>query len=44
MARREYGPMDCKVYVGELGTSGSKEELENVFAYYGRLKEVSSQI
>lgn len=40
MARREHASLDCKVYVGELGSSGSKEELENAFAYYGPLKEV----
>jgi len=43
-SRRDSGrdgqPLDCKVYVGELGTSGDKRELEDAFGYYGPLKNV----
>ena len=42
MARpREPVPLDCKVYVGELGNNGTRHELEDAFGYYGPLKEVS---
>ncbi|RXG70095.1 Serine/arginine-rich splicing factor 3 [Armadillidium vulgare] len=34
------GPLDCKVYVGDLGSGASKQELEDVFSYYGRLRNV----
>nr|CAB3266588.1 serine/arginine-rich splicing factor 3-like [Phallusia mammillata] len=37
---RNSGPLDCKVYVGNLGSQGSKSELERVFGYYGQLKNV----
>lgn len=41
MARyRDNCPLDCKVYVGELGNSGSRQELEDAFGYYGPLKNV----
>lgn len=40
-ARREPVPLDCKVYVGELGNNGTRHELEDAFGYYGPLKEVS---
>lgn len=40
MARREAIPLDCKVYVGELGSNGNRHELEDAFGYYGPLKEV----
>ncbi|XP_027204928.1 uncharacterized protein LOC113798569 isoform X2 [Dermatophagoides pteronyssinus] len=40
MARRESVPLDCKVYVGELGNSGNRHELEDAFGYYGPLREV----
>jgi len=40
MSFRNSGPLDCKVYVGNLGNNGSKSELENVFGYYGSLKNV----
>lgn len=39
-ARREPVPLDCKVYVGELGNNGTRHELEDAFGYYGPLKEV----
>ncbi|XP_064602701.1 RNA-binding protein 1-like isoform X2 [Liolophura sinensis] len=32
--------LDCKVYVGELGYGAAKQELEDVFSRYGRLKNV----
>ncbi|MCL4125654.1 UNVERIFIED_CONTAM: hypothetical protein GTU68_004303 [Idotea baltica] len=34
------GPLDCKIYVGDLGSGASKQELEDVFSYYGRLRNV----
>ena len=33
-------PLDCKVYVGNLGNSGNKTELEQAFGYYGPLLSV----
>ncbi|KFM74863.1 Serine/arginine-rich splicing factor 7, partial [Stegodyphus mimosarum] len=33
-------PPDCKVYVGDLGNSGTKHEIEDVFSYYGPLRNV----
>ncbi|KAL3841904.1 hypothetical protein ACJMK2_019993 [Sinanodonta woodiana] len=32
--------LDCKVYVGDLGYGVAKQELEDVFGRYGRLKNV----
>ncbi|KAH9365570.1 hypothetical protein HPB48_021119 [Haemaphysalis longicornis] len=41
MARyRDSCPTDCKVYVGELGNSGTKHELEEAFGHYGPLRNV----
>lgn len=40
MARRDSVPLDCKVYVGELGNNGTRHELEDAFGYYGPLREV----
>ncbi|KAG8179290.1 hypothetical protein JTE90_024139 [Oedothorax gibbosus] len=37
---RSSGPLDCKVYVGELGNSGTRHELEDAFSYYGPLRNV----
>ncbi|XP_013787405.1 serine/arginine-rich splicing factor 3-like [Limulus polyphemus] len=37
---RDSAPLDCKVYVGELGNNGSKHELEEAFGYYGPLRSV----
>ncbi|XP_064480596.1 serine/arginine-rich splicing factor 7-like isoform X2 [Ornithodoros turicata] len=37
---RDTCPLDCKVYVGELGNSGTKHELEECFGYYGPLRNV----
>ncbi|CAG9835620.1 unnamed protein product [Diabrotica balteata] len=31
---------DCKVYVGDLGNSASKQEIEDAFKYYGPLRNV----
>ena len=39
---RERVPLDCKVYVGELGDNATRHELEDAFGYYGPLKEVCS--
>ncbi|XP_051980317.1 serine/arginine-rich splicing factor 3b isoform X2 [Xyrauchen texanus] len=33
-------PLDCKVYVGNLGNNGNKSELERAFGYYGPLRTV----
>lgn len=33
-------PNDCKVYVGDLGNSARKNELEDSFSYYGPLRNV----
>ncbi|XP_076249302.1 serine/arginine-rich splicing factor 7 [Calliopsis andreniformis] len=33
-------PSDCKVYVGDLGNSATKQELQNAFSYYGSLRNV----
>ncbi|XP_040587082.1 serine/arginine-rich splicing factor 3-like [Mesocricetus auratus] len=37
---RESCPLDCKVYVGNLGNSGSKTELQRTFGYYGPHRSV----
>lgn len=31
---------DCKVYVGDLGNSASKQDIEDSFRYYGPLRNV----
>jgi len=33
-------PLDCKVYVGDLGSDARKEDLDDAFSYYGRLHNV----
>ncbi|KAH0506969.1 Serine/arginine-rich splicing factor 3 [Microtus ochrogaster] len=38
--RRDSCPLDCKVYVGNLGNNGNKTELERAFGYYGPLRSV----
>ncbi|XP_066276092.1 serine/arginine-rich splicing factor 3-like isoform X3 [Branchiostoma lanceolatum] len=38
--RRDAGPIDCKVYVGDLGQSGTKHELERAFGAFGPLRNV----
>ncbi|XP_002740592.1 serine/arginine-rich splicing factor x16-like isoform X2 [Saccoglossus kowalevskii] len=40
MSFRDACPLDCKVYVGELGTNGTRHELEKAFSYYGPLRNV----
>uniref|UniRef100_A0A8C4NK23 RRM domain-containing protein n=1 Tax=Eptatretus burgeri TaxID=7764 RepID=A0A8C4NK23_EPTBU len=37
---RDQGPLDCKVYVGNLGFNASEYELEKVFSYYGPVRSV----
>ncbi|KFO31282.1 Serine/arginine-rich splicing factor 3 [Fukomys damarensis] len=37
---RDSCPLDCKVYVGNLGNNGNKTELERAFSYYGPLQSV----
>ena len=34
------GPTDSKVYVGDLGSAASRQDLEDAFSYYGRLTNV----
>ncbi|KAF0293107.1 Serine/arginine-rich splicing factor 7 [Amphibalanus amphitrite] len=34
------GNVDCKVYVGDLGSNASQTELEDAFSYYGPLTNV----
>ncbi|XP_026683773.1 serine/arginine-rich splicing factor 7 [Diaphorina citri] len=31
---------DCKIYVGDLSTSSTKEDIEDAFSYYGPIKNV----
>ncbi|OQV21236.1 putative Serine/arginine-rich splicing factor 3 [Hypsibius exemplaris] len=33
-------PLDCKVYVGDLGNNGDRRELEEAFGRYGPLRNV----
>lgn len=40
MSRYRDSGSDCKVYVGDLGSSASKQDLEDAFGYYGPLKNV----
>uniref|UniRef100_T1JLW6 RRM domain-containing protein n=1 Tax=Strigamia maritima TaxID=126957 RepID=T1JLW6_STRMM len=37
---RDSSSLDCKVYVGDLGSGASKQELEEAFGYYGPLRNV----
>ncbi|XP_032837087.1 uncharacterized protein LOC116958538 isoform X3 [Petromyzon marinus] len=37
---RDNGPVECKVYVGNLGSNASEYELEKVFSHYGPLRSV----
>ncbi|XP_063242227.1 serine/arginine-rich splicing factor 3-like isoform X2 [Bacillus rossius redtenbacheri] len=37
---RDSGSSDCKLYVGDLGSAASKQELEEAFSYYGPLRNV----
>uniref|UniRef100_A0A8C8ULL2 RRM domain-containing protein n=1 Tax=Peromyscus maniculatus bairdii TaxID=230844 RepID=A0A8C8ULL2_PERMB len=37
---RDSCPLDCKVYVGNLGNNGNKTELEWAFGYYGPLRSM----
>lgn len=37
---RDNCPLDCKVYVGELGNNATRHELEDAFGYYGPLRNV----
>ncbi|KAK2103664.1 Serine/arginine-rich splicing factor 3 [Saguinus oedipus] len=37
---RDSCPLDCKVYVGNLGNNGNRTELERAFGYYGPLRSV----
>ncbi|XP_010787244.1 serine/arginine-rich splicing factor 3a [Gymnodraco acuticeps] len=40
MSQSDQFPLDCKVYVGNLGNNGNKTELESSFGYYGPLRSV----
>ncbi|XP_054263422.1 serine/arginine-rich splicing factor 7-like isoform X1 [Macrosteles quadrilineatus] len=37
---RDSGNADCKIYVGDLGSSASKQDLEEAFSYYGPIRNV----
>ncbi|XP_077994729.1 serine/arginine-rich splicing factor 7-like isoform X2 [Glandiceps talaboti] len=37
---RDGCPLNCKVYVGDLGTNGTRHEIENAFGKYGPLRNV----
>ncbi|XP_036616742.1 serine/arginine-rich splicing factor 3-like [Trichosurus vulpecula] len=37
---RDSWPLDCKVFVGNLGNDVNKTELERAFGYYGPLRRV----
>lgn len=40
MSRYRSSNSDCKIYVGDLGSSASKQDLEDAFGYYGTLRNV----
>lgn len=40
MSRYREWDLSCKVYVGNLGSSASKHEIENAFSKYGPLRNV----
>ncbi|XP_057327906.1 RNA-binding protein 1-like isoform X4 [Microplitis mediator] len=40
MSRYREWDLSCKVYVGNLGSSASKHEIENAFSQYGPLRNV----
>uniref|UniRef100_A0A8W7P4Q9 RRM domain-containing protein n=1 Tax=Anopheles coluzzii TaxID=1518534 RepID=A0A8W7P4Q9_ANOCL len=40
MARYREWDLQCKVYVGNLGSSASKHEIESAFGKYGPLRNV----
>ncbi|CAG5097277.1 Similar to Rbp1: RNA-binding protein 1 (Drosophila melanogaster) [Cotesia congregata] len=40
MSRYREWDLSCKVYVGDLGSSASKHEIENAFSKYGPLRNV----
>ncbi|XP_031640636.1 RNA-binding protein 1 [Contarinia nasturtii] len=40
MSRYREWDLQCKVYVGNLGSSASKHEIENAFSKYGPLRNV----
>ena len=37
---RNTGPLDCKVYIGDLGNNGDRGEIEHAFGRFGPLKNV----
>ncbi|XP_053597504.1 serine/arginine-rich splicing factor 7 isoform X1 [Microplitis mediator] len=40
MSQMSRYPSDCKVYVGDLGSNATKQDLEDAFSYYGPLRNV----
>ena len=38
--QRNTGPLDCKVYVGDLGNNGDRSEIEHAFGRFGPLRNV----
>lgn len=39
-SRRSSVNDDCKIYVGDLSTSSTKEDIEDAFSYYGSIRNV----
>ncbi len=37
---KDQGPLECKVYVGDLGSGASRNEIEEAFMKYGELRNV----
>ncbi|XP_072047801.1 serine/arginine-rich splicing factor 7-like [Amphiura filiformis] len=37
---KDSGPLECKVYVGDLGSGASRNDIEDAFREYGELKNV----
>ncbi|KAL1139883.1 hypothetical protein AAG570_006860 [Ranatra chinensis] len=37
---RDSGNPDCKIYIGDLGNSANKQDLEDSFSYYGPIRNV----
>ncbi|XP_014247551.1 serine/arginine-rich splicing factor 7-like isoform X2 [Cimex lectularius] len=40
MSRYRDSNPDCKIYIGDLGSSANKQDLEDAFAYYGPIRSV----
>ncbi|XP_014259674.1 serine/arginine-rich splicing factor 7-like isoform X2 [Cimex lectularius] len=40
MSRFRDSNPDCKIYIGDLGSSANKQDLEDAFSYYGPIRSV----